>query len=424
MSVPYLSPTLSDMAQHANEMLQRERQTLCNAKRTLTNLRGDEAWVPCGMLETDYDDAIFDIKKVYDDILSTPFLNGLGSHVGHIFANGNVDPVLDPRTLNGSKTTLDFGPTAGRFDNEIGGTPNTLGEKQESSILPGKLDHAQQSTVSVSKSKGKEMNGHSDMELMNIVNGQSEHTGDPEPVDDGDKSFEDDVVDLVGPGVSIIGDDPSSGSEKHQTENESSSLKLGHSAQKMAGDQTHHSLRNRPVNGDHPNVVEVQDDEDRNEHMECQDVSQPAPRRMRTRAQAQAASEPTASSRTESPDSWTPPPIHRLFLIPDSAKPDPHFALSHQQADETRRLLTVYVQKQEEVCRGAEKLYEGLLRADRQRQTVLKWCKAEGHIGEMSDGEDWYDKEEWGLEEDLRKGQAEEEEDAGVQGKKTRGRRA
>jgi hypothetical protein len=57
---------------------------------------------------------------------------------------------------------------------------------------------------------------------------------------------------------------------------------------------------------------------------------------------------------------------------------------------------------------------------------VMKWAKAEGHVGpnrDMSDGEDWYDKEEWGLEEDLKKGQDEEEEDAATTAKKTRTRR-
>ena len=56
------------------------------------------------------------------------------------------------------------------------------------------------------------------------------------------------------------------------------------------------------------------------------------------------------------------------------------------------------------------------------RKEVMKWCKAEGHVGEMSDGEDWYDREEWGLEEDLRKGQAEEEDEEERRGKKTRRR--
>ena len=57
----------------------------------------------------------------------------------------------------------------------------------------------------------------------------------------------------------------------------------------------------------------------------------------------------------------------------------------------------------------------------------MKWAKAEAHVGlnrDMSDGEDWYDKEEWGLDEDLKKGQDEDEEDATTTSKKTRARRA
>jgi len=152
----------------------------------------------------------------------------------------------------------------------------------------------------------------------------------------------------------------------------------------------------------------------------------PEPRRMRTRAQAAATSEPAVSSHTASPEPpYIPPPIHPLFLIPAAAKPSTDYGLPPTEADETRRMLMIYVQKQEEVCRSADKLYQNLLKADRQRMTVLRWSKAEGHVGEMSDGEDWCDKEEWGLDEDLRKGEGDEKEgDDGNVGKKTRGRRA
>jgi len=118
--------------------------------------------------------------------------------------------------------------------------------------------------------------------------------------------------------------------------------------------------------------------------------------------------------------------IHRLFLPPRSALPDRDQGLPEPEADDVRRLLQLYVQKQEEVCRGTEKLHMGLLKADRYRKTVLKWSKAEAHCGDkrdMSDGEDWYDKEEWGLVEDLKKGQDEEEEDTAQTQKKTRNRR-
>lgn len=117
------------------------------------------------------------------------------------------------------------------------------------------------------------------------------------------------------------------------------------------------------------------------------------------------------------------PFIHPIFLAPKPAHPDRDVGLPEQEAEDVRRLLQLYVQKQEEVCRGTEKLYHGLLKADRMRKTVLEWSKSEAHVGEMSDGEDWYDKEEWGLTEDLKKGQDEEEEDTTQTQKKTRNRK-
>lgn len=115
--------------------------------------------------------------------------------------------------------------------------------------------------------------------------------------------------------------------------------------------------------------------------------------------------------------------IHPLFLAPRSAHPDRDQGLPDQEAEDVRRLLQLYVQKQEEVCRGTKKLYEGLLRADRYRRTVIGWSKAEAHRGELSDGEDWYDREEWGLVEDLKKGHDEEEEETAQTQKKTRNRK-
>lgn len=118
--------------------------------------------------------------------------------------------------------------------------------------------------------------------------------------------------------------------------------------------------------------------------------------------------------------------IHPMFLPPPNAALDRNLGLPDNEAEDMRKLLSLYVQKQEEVCRGAARLHLGLLRAQRLRKDVLHWSKAEAHSGpnrDMSDGEDWYDKEEWGLTEDLKKGQDEEEEDTTTTGKKTRNRR-
>ncbi|KAK1915666.1 hypothetical protein P3342_003476 [Pyrenophora teres f. teres] len=137
----------------------------------------------------------------------------------------------------------------------------------------------------------------------------------------------------------------------------------------------------------------------------------------RTRARAHAASTP---SPPQSPSSR----VHPLFIHPTESLPDRDFGLPSQQAEDARMLLMAYIQKQEEVARITSDLYQGLLQADRMRQDVFKWSKAEAHVGEMSDGEDWYDNEEWGLDQDLAKGRDEEEDETAVAGKKsTRQRR-
>ena len=120
------------------------------------------------------------------------------------------------------------------------------------------------------------------------------------------------------------------------------------------------------------------------------------------------------------------PFVHPMFIAPVGAKPDRDIGLPEPEAEDIRRLLALYVQKQEEVARGAKRLYLGLLKAEKLRKDVLHWSKAEAHSGpnrDMSDGEDWFDKEEWGVTEDLKKGQDEEEEDTQTTGKKTRNRK-
>ncbi|KAF2266849.1 hypothetical protein CC78DRAFT_577774 [Lojkania enalia] len=149
-------------------------------------------------------------------------------------------------------------------------------------------------------------------------------------------------------------------------------------------------------------------------------ASQQTAHQMTTRARAQAASDPSPPSTPSSAVN----PVHPLFTFPTDSLPDRDFGLPAAEAEDTRMLLLAFVQKQEEVSRAANDLYAGMLQGDRMRQDVFKWSKAEGHLGEMSDGEDWYDREEWGLDQDLIKGRDEEEDETAVQGKKsTRQRR-
>lgn len=168
-----------------------------------------------------------------------------------------------------------------------------------------------------------------------------------------------------------------------------------------------------------------------------QEDDAPAAHQMTTRsarAQAFPPASPDSPNLTTSPST---PQVHPFFLAPEGAMPSRSYGLPPMEADDTRRLLYAYCQRQEEVVRGVQRLYHGLLRAKRMRDTVWEWCNAEGHIGEMSDGEDWVDEGAWGLAEgELKKGEDEIEEGdaevvvggrgAGVAaggGKKTRGRR-
>lgn len=141
---------------------------------------------------------------------------------------------------------------------------------------------------------------------------------------------------------------------------------------------------------------------------------------MTTRARARSPQLPASPSPSPS-DSASVPLVNPWFLTPFTALPDRDLGLPARDADDTRQLLLHYIQKQENIIRQLEELYNGLHRADRLRNFIYRSCKAEGHMvpdgkggmmTEMSDGEDWYDPEEWGLEADeLKDGQLEKGKD-------------
>lgn len=161
-------------------------------------------------------------------------------------------------------------------------------------------------------------------------------------------------------------------------------------------------------------------DPDKTEDVGMQDADQPAAADAEATEQQDANGKPQPAPPADPDDEAL---IHPFFHPPAYPLPDRDLGLPENEAENVRHLMSLYVQKQEEIARGAAKLHEGLMKADRLRATVLQWAKAEAHVGEMSDGEDWYDKEEWRLEGELKKGQDEEEEDTTQPVKKTRNRR-
>ncbi|EFQ96708.1 hypothetical protein MGYG_08632 [Nannizzia gypsea CBS 118893] len=154
------------------------------------------------------------------------------------------------------------------------------------------------------------------------------------------------------------------------------------------------------------------------------------PRRMTTRAQV-SANQNTASQekQNEKENEALSLEVDPIFRLPRMPLEEQNCGLTQSEADETRRMLWAYIQKQGESVRLFTEMLKMLRKSHRMKEEVWEWCKAEAHIGEMSDGEDWYDKERWGLGEgeDLRKG-ADEEETEGLDegrptGKRGRGRR-
>lgn len=395
-------------------MVQRERNTIRGAKQILTKLRGDETWIPCSLLDSNIDNVIFDTSRVYEEIVRLRPSSTLAKKKHEDRTplapqmNHAVKITLDDRALSQGPGDAAGAVTLPREAEENAGTEGVSGPAS----LPGTINEAEEAPCNTS---GTDAGGNVGSTVRRDFEVRCSTTSD---MDTSAKAANTTTV----PGSVDDG----------RPDPETMELK--------GGNTDNGAVNVQQPNAEQPNIDGTLDVRDQGVLVESKedivmlgedkaavnDDPEPIAHRMTTRAQAQAVSDHATSMRTRSPSaaSSSVPSIHPLFLIPDGACPDRDFGLPPEEAEATRRILISYVQKQEEVCRGAEKLYNGLLKVERMKKDVFDSCKAEGHVGEMSDGEDWYDKGKWGLEEDLRKGHDEEEDDAGTQHKKTRGRRA
>jgi hypothetical protein len=365
MSQPYYSKTLTELANAAGTMLHKERASLWRMKHLLTKLTGDHTWIPCGELET-----LHDIDF---------FVDGRSAYREHRHAKQRIradEEVQNDETL--TSTTADQQPNGDATQQEER-TKNAPRPEDDVAMI----DATAQTLIATGPK---------------TVTSENQAHPPEDAVDPDDTIIEDEDV-----APRTEGDEGASNRPGEST-----------STKEEATNQEKTVGEDKDDEGDEDETMEIGDDEE--------DV--PAPPRMRTRAQAQAASDNTQSrTRSATPESSNESFIHPYFLAPPSSHLNRDFGLPEPEAAETRRLLQLYIQKQEEVVRGAQKVHDGLLRADRLRKTVMRWATAEAHVGEMSDNEDWYDKDEWGLDAELKKGQDEEEEDTATTAKKTRTRR-
>ncbi|KAI0849806.1 RXT2-like protein [Daldinia vernicosa] len=366
LSRPYSTKTLTDLTKQACNIMHKENAALWRVKHLQTKLVGDHIWAPCDMMLGPND-----IELYRDD-----YMDSNSQAQGSVKSDTNMLPLEDTRTKTNKNTAV--------IGNEdvSGGPPETIanGAKPDGDTTmidaepPTDADtSAPEPTTQAAKvnAEGQKRNIEGDV-LVDALNGSEEKKTGVDATDTQQST--------------VANTDINGAKETHSTESTSG---LAADSAALAGQGpvdkvAHHSQVGEGTENEGSRAVSVM------------------------------------SVFTEET------PIHPLFLHPRSARPDRDLGIPEAEAEDMRRLLQLYVQKQEEVCRGAKRLYEGLLRADRMRKTVLQWSKYEAHVGpnrDMSDGEDWYDKEEWGLEDDLKKGADEEEEDTAQPTKKTRTRR-
>lgn len=373
---------MTELTRNAREMVQKEKASLWRMKHLLTKFSGDHAWIPSELFETDNDIALFgDGRSEFQQHLL--LRNSLKDDEQMSAYSANVDPKIIATEPTPVHTPVAEAP----MEEPVEPSGEDSAAQDDIAMIDAPEEPAPTLPETSASEKEKEKDAeNTEVEKLELP---KDETIQPEAVTDPDDTLVEEDEEVAGPKEDIPNGE---------------AIEEGQDVDNHDG-----------------TVAQIQEDGDDDEILDGDGDEEPAPRRMRTRAQAQAASDNTMT-RSMSPES-NESYVHPYFLAPISTHPDRNIGLPPTEAEETRRLLQLYIQKQEEICRGAQKVYDGLLKADRLRKTVMKWAKAEGHVGELSDGEDWYDKDEWGLTEDLKKGQDEEEEDAATTAKKTRTRR-
>ncbi|KXS95701.1 hypothetical protein AC578_843 [Pseudocercospora eumusae] len=375
LSIPYKSKALTQMAEESLDMLRRERASLWKAKRLLQRLRGDSDWVNCEIFETDYDRSLLpdsdqasvgDQSAVPSIITDQPMLD--------------IEPPPIQPLENGTSESED----AMHPEKQAHPEQQEQGEAMEGVETNDVAGEGETAAISSHESTGnhgvaKEQESHA-----HIPSGEG---GDPPP-----------PVPTKG--------DPDRSAEQNGFVTQAPNPAIADLAEREANSETASQSNGGSTHA------------------------------MMTRRRARSPAE--RSDRTPSPspsDSASAPVVHPWFVPPSSSLADRDMGLPAHEAEETRKLLFQYVQKQEQIVRSLESLHAGLQKADRLRHDVYRGCKAEGHlvpdgkgnmVTEMSDGEDWYDVADWGMQpwEVLEKGKDEVEDVEEERGRRPgRGRR-
>lgn len=375
------------MVKTTQNRLRQERANLWRAKRLNQELIGDQSWMPCEAVESAGDWDIFEPRKNPHQATEGTKKRKREQRSTELIEEPGADVMM--RTFNASDIT-ETATTKEVFE------PSTALLTGHPAAEDVGMPDSTEAKTTQPEGRGDE-NGEGSEDLPHGV----EETNEDMQMNGADHS----ANDLKTNGTDLTQTHEVNGEDHTNTmPEEEISTKKDAQPENTNGTTT-----------DHPSKPSSEADE----------ATPPPPPRRITRALAATNTSNPHSNAPTPPLSPTPTlasssdssllQIDPLFLLPPSVQPlsqsSALYGLPAEEASETRRLLTTYIQKQEESVRGYEAVLAKLLKAQRLRMEVLDMCKAEGHIGEMSDGEDWIDTEEWGLQPgELRKGRDEDED--------------
>lgn len=383
------------MVRVTDAKIREERNNLWKAKSLYRYFTGDESWIPGEKVEdlTDWD--LFGPNPGFTGTVNSRLANG--------------ESPRKKRRLSSEADRDDDVQIADAVDEAF----STTAADMVNETLAGLEETAKDAMVD--NAAPKELHHDNDVDMT--------ETGDQDPQTNGVNTGADEV--LAKDQKDLLDGSVKNQSEMHEEKDES-----------MV--DLPNADRNEVRDGDgHTDNQTGEDNGDNNEQDRTSTASTPPPPPRRiTRALAAEAdtnsnpqiaspppTSPTLSSAPPSPSAFDP---HPMFLLPShlDAMHSAHAAyaplsisLAHsglppEELLETRKLLSLYIQKSEETLRGLEGILGKLIKAKRRRDKVYEWSNAEGHVGEMSDGEDWVDAEAWGLQRsELRKGR---DEDSGA----------
>lgn len=394
MSYAYLSNALPDMVMSTDEKLRQERANLWRAKYLSRQLIGDAIWIPAGEVETPNDWELFEPSKQSARGQPSRKRKRKGEEHHHENSNGDLPSEAGP-ALNGTGK----------------GNVNPVQDEDLAQMNGPEAANVTAGSEAATDPQIAKSDGGDDRQTDGTV---QEDTVPSAGVGSTEAALKADIGAIAESALNGIGTGPAeeSGRKDEQRQNRPPN---GREEEEEAGAH----LEGIPDAGGRL------EDQVSNTLSQENGVSPPPPSRRITRALAANKNpashsnaptpplSPASSSTNDSSSSHLQ--IHPLYLVSPSANPSNSAIAFHgllpEEALETRRLLALYIQKQEESVRGYEAILSKLLTAQRLRSEVLEMCKTEEHVGELSDGEDWIDAEKWGLQAgELRKGRDEDED--------------